>query len=372
MQNIPRDGIPWTIILGGAIVSTLSICVVRKLRQTFLFNSHKNAHASKDKEDACNNKDTLGACSLHSNYCTQERTACTHCILGASYGSVEMKLAPQGVVCQFENMRRNSPIVIPHQSKLSELQIHSEGREDSPLWSPEQLELHNGNLMLSNSSESICTSDSGSEHFSKRDVVLRLRDQLKKRDDMILEMQSQINDQLKIISNQISHITNLQSQLDSTNRDLFEAEREIQRVRKAIADHCVDHGLDISNNYALVEHSNKSIVNIEVPKIACTDTYGAHNDKNQEQRLQHGDAANSSDVNVLKLVEDLDCFPRGSVSQNYSSENMKNLQREIAELKESLEGKNYLLEMYEKQRLELCSQLRELQVKLAAQMSTIL
>ena len=68
---------------------------------------------------------------------------------------------------------------------------------NSPLWvSPEQLDMPNVHLQQFNSSESVCTLDTGSDLFSKRDVIHRLREQLKRRDEMIMEMQAQITDQL--------------------------------------------------------------------------------------------------------------------------------------------------------------------------------
>ena len=68
---------------------------------------------------------------------------------------------------------------------------------NSPLWvSPEQLDMPNVHLQQFNSSESVCTLDTGSDLFNKRDVIHRLREQLKRRDEMIMEMQAQITDQL--------------------------------------------------------------------------------------------------------------------------------------------------------------------------------
>ncbi|KAJ0444895.1 hypothetical protein HanIR_Chr16g0836991 [Helianthus annuus] len=62
------------------------------------------------------------------------------------------------------------------------------------MWSssPDRLELHQKPFHNFNSPESHCISESGSDIYSKREVIQKLRQQLKRCDDMILEMQDQI------------------------------------------------------------------------------------------------------------------------------------------------------------------------------------
>ncbi|KAL5979575.1 hypothetical protein ACLOJK_019481 [Asimina triloba] len=91
----------------------------------------------------------------------------------------------------------------------------------------------------SNSSDSPCMSESGSDILNKREVIDKLRQQLKRRDEMILEMQAQITDLQSSSNAQLMHSTQMQSQVESVNHNLFEAERDIQRLRRAIADQCM-------------------------------------------------------------------------------------------------------------------------------------
>ena len=113
------------------------------------------------------------------------------------------------------------------------------------MWSssPDRLEDPRKTFQYSNCSGSPSVSESGSDIYSKREVIQKLRQHLKKRDEMIMEMQAQIADLKNSLNIQVIQSTNLQSQLDAANRDLFASEREIQHLRKIIADHCVAEAL---------------------------------------------------------------------------------------------------------------------------------
>lgn len=385
MQNVPQEGLNWVVLLGGAIVSTLSVTLGRKLKHALEINRQGDTKTLNEPEGSSAANRTSGVYPLRSNldYCRQGGVVCIHCFPGSSDGAVEMKLGPQDANCQFDNDRHT---ISPKQCKLSEIQIYSESTANSPLWvSPEQLDLPNVHLQQSNSSESVCTSDTGSDLFSKRDVIHRLREQLKRRDEMIMEMQAQITDQLQIINNQISHMTNLQSQLDAANRESFGTEREIQRLRKAIADHCAGHAVDMScssgtmiTNYTMVDHSmSRSIADLQGSTIGSAElcnggTQRFHEQKLQEQRYE----MKTPEVKVWNLVEDLPCISlnrNGEMTKHEDTlESVKDMERELAELKRLVSGKNYLLEAYENQRVELCTQLKELQLKLGTQVANVL
>lgn len=51
---------------------------------------------------------------------------------------------------------------------------------------------------------------------------------------------------------------------------------------------------------------------------------------------------------------------------------MEMLKREVCDLKEVIEGKDFLIQSYKEQKLELCGKIRELQEKLSAQIPNIL
>lgn len=207
--------------------------------------------------------------------------------------------------------------------------------------SPDRLEDPRRPFQYSNSSGSPCVSESGSDIYSKREVIQKLRQHLKKRDEMIMEMQAQIADLKSSLNIQVTQSTNLQSQLDAANRDLFESEREIQHLRKIIADHCVAEALS------------------------------------HEKPLQAGhwqsDAANGhSNGYADGSVDDPELHSVGIEKRKGEVERVEMLKKEVVELKEVIEGKDFVLQSYKEQKVELCSKIRELQEKLSAQVPNIL
>jgi regulator of replication initiation timing len=120
------------------------------------------------------------------------------------------------------------------------------------MWSssPDRLEdPRKATFQYSNCSGSPSISESGSDIYSKREVIQKLRQQLKRRDEMIMEMQAQIAELKNSLAIQATENTGLQSQLDATNRDLFESEREVQHLRKIVADHCVADSLSLDKAF---------------------------------------------------------------------------------------------------------------------------
>ncbi|XP_028961342.1 uncharacterized protein LOC126621458 isoform X6 [Malus sylvestris] len=181
-----------------------------------------------------------------------------------------------------------------------------------------------------------CMSESGSDIFSKREVIQKLRQQLKRRDDMILEMQDQIVELQSSLNAQLAHSTNLQSQLDSANGDFFDSEREIQRLRKAIADHCVGHA--------------------------------SPNDRSSHVTIWQPEERNGYVNGFPDGESNFDATERGRGDE----ERVEMLNREVGELKEVMEGKEYLLQSYKEQKAELSLKIKELQQRLNSQLPNIL
>lgn len=212
-------------------------------------------------------------------------------------------------------------------------------KENGTVWasSPDRLEMpQKPFLHHSNCSDSPCVSESGSDIFSKREVIQKLREQLKRRDDMILEMQDQIVELQNSLNAQLAHSTHFQSQLDAANRDLFDSEREIQRLRKAIADHCVGH---VSSN-----------------------------DKPSPTTIWQSEVRNGHRNGCLDGESNFDASEKG----RGDVERVETLRREVGELKEVIEGKEYLLQSYKEQKAELSLKIKELQQKLDSQLPNIL
>lgn len=202
--------------------------------------------------------------------------------------------------------------------------------------SPERGEPPSKPFHQSSNSDSPCVSESGSDIFSKRDVIQKLRYQLKRRDDMVLEMQDRISELQNALNVQMSHSNNLQSQLDSANKELFDSEREIQRLRKAIADHCLAYG-----------DSNEKLSAITSP----SEHINGH-----VNGFFNGDG--KFGLHEKSVVGD--------------EERIEMLKKEITGLKEIIEGKEYLLEGFKEQKVELSTKIKELQQRLDSQLPHIL
>ncbi|RZC73942.1 hypothetical protein C5167_049423 [Papaver somniferum] len=300
------EGPNWILIAGGALLSTLSVRLGYKLKQVM------------DTRRMENNSDSLKGNRISSD----KRKS------GSAEDLVEVK-------CQ-----SNGPMMKETTMPLPLVTIRPEpNRENGVMWStsPDRLELPRKPFHHSNSSDSPCVSESGSDIFTKREVIQKLRHQLKRRDDMIVEMQDQIMELQSSLGAQLTHSSLLQSQLDAANRDLFDSEREIQRLRKAIADHCVGE----------MSHP-------EDPTMA---------------RNWSAEGLSNGHVNGFRDGEnDLEFVARG----RGDIERCGLLKREVGDLKEVIEGKDYLLQNYKEQKVELSLKVRELQQRLASQVPNIL
>lgn len=309
------EGGHWILIAGGALISTLSIRLGYKLKQVLDAKQQEPSNGLKGNGKSMDKKKP-GGYGVRSYSYTQDNDACFNCNPGIV--DVEIKHQPNGQILTESGMALVSAPVY--------------NKENGVIWasSPDRLEQSLKPFHHSNSSESPCVSESGSDIFSKREVIQKLRQQLKKRDDMILEMQDQMVELQNSLNAQISHSTHLQSLLDAANQEIFTSDREIQRLRKAIADHCVGH---VNNGSTGEQPSRSSLV----------DGYanGEHN---------------------MKAVE------RG----RGEGERIEMLRTEVGELKEVIEGKEYLLQSYKEQKAELSVKVRELQQRLDSQLPNIL
>ncbi|CAN6461366.1 unnamed protein product [Victoria cruziana] len=336
--NVHVGGPNWVLIACGALLSTLSIRIGCKLKQALL-DRRSTDDGNLSKGHARANPKRSGACPLHSNaYCfTHDDDRCCHCVSG----QMEAKHASG------EALSRNTDLLPGQLAIVTSVPAEaSDLGEKEAIWvsSPERLELPRRPFHhQSAGSDSPCVSESGSDLFSKREVIYRLRQQLKRRDEMIIEMQARITEQQKFLSERLTHASHLQSQLDAANRELLEADREIQRLRKAIADHCVSadakshHGQLLPGNRKRQNgYANGVVVGLE------TRTLGA--------------------VSIPLMEEGIEA----------DGERVEALKREVAELRDVIDGKDYLLQSYKEQKMELCSKVQELQLRLDSQVPNIL
>lgn len=326
-NSLQGEGPNWILIAGGALLSTLSMRLGYKLKQ--VLDTKEVESSSKDSRGSTKSteKKKLVNGHFHSDaYCVQQDDdGCYNYMSGTT--SLETK------------QQRNNQMPNEHEMALSPVTVSAPeyNKENGVIWqsSPDRLELPQKPFHHSNGSDSPCVSDSGSDIFSKREVIQKLRQQLKRRDDMILEMQDQIAELQNSLSAQLSHSTHVQSLLDAANRDLFDSEREIQRLRKAIADHCVGQ----------VSAYDKP------PSVTIWPTEG-----------RNGHANGYVDVD-----SNMDSSEKGR-----DGDRIELLRREVSELKEVIEGKEYLLQSYKEQKTELSMKIKELQQRLDSQLPNIL
>ncbi|KAJ6744085.1 hypothetical protein OIU79_030407 [Salix purpurea] len=293
-------------------------------------DSKQQANASNSLKGNMKSSDRRSpGCNMHSNMYsfTQDDDGCYNCVAG-NEGIADMKHRSN------DQMLSESDVGLP----LVTVPAAEFTKENGVMWasSPDRLELPPKPFHHSNCSDSPCVSESGSDILSKREVIQKLRQQLKRRDDMILEMQDQILELQNSLNAQLTLASNLQSQINAANRDLFDSEREIQRLRKAIADHCVKQ-VGINN------------------KPSAITTWPS------EARNGHANGYFDGDSNF-------ESFEKGGGDV----ERIEKLKREVGELKEVIEGKGYLLQSYKEQKTELSMKIKELQLRLDSQLPNIL
>ncbi|MBA0844020.1 hypothetical protein Goarm_001152, partial [Gossypium armourianum] len=335
-KNFQGEGPNWILIAGGALLSTLSVRLGYKLKQALDIKQQDNATASL-KGRLVSGMELLIEGDRQVADCIQ---TCTHLL---------KKMMVVSTACQFglktgaENIEKHPPNgqILPESEvalPLVTVPTSDFSKDNGVMWasSPDRLELPPRPFHHSNCSDSPCVSESGSDIFSKREVIQKLRQHLKRRDDMILEMQDQIMELQNSLNAQVTHSTHLQSQLDAANRDLFDSQREIQRLRKAIADHCVGHG--------------------GTNKMTSIDT------------AWPSDIRNGHANGYLDVESNSDSPEKG----RGDGERIEMLKREVGELKEVIEGKEYLLQSYKEQKLELSMKIKELQQRLDSQLPNIL
>ncbi|XP_073294080.1 uncharacterized protein [Primulina huaijiensis] len=318
-----QEGVPnWILVAGGALLSTLSIHLGYKLKQ--FLDTRQTVTRS---QSLIGNRKPMDR-KKSASFTMHADAFCFHQDEDGSRNVVEVKQNSDGQMMSEPDI--SLPLVTVPTSAFNE--------ENGVMWSssPDRLELPQKPFHQSNSSDSPCVSESGSNIFNKREVIQKLRQQLKRRDDMILEMQDQIAELQNSHSVQLSHCSHLQSLLDAANRDLFDSEREIQRLRKAIADHCVGH----------ISSGEKSPT---VPTWPAEWKNGHTNGFQEIERNSEWSEKTRGDGERIEL-----------------------LKREVSELKELIEGKDYLLKSYKEQKSELSVKIKELQQRLDSQLPNIL
>ncbi|CAL5323572.1 unnamed protein product [Camellia sinensis] len=345
-KSCQGEGSNWILIAGGALLSMLSIRLGYRLKQVLDAKLPDNTCNGLKVNGKSTDRKKSGSCHLQSNgFCfAQDEDGCFNYMSGTQ-GVVEIKQQHNG---QLTEQDVALPLVT-----VGAMEFNKEN-DNGIMWasSPDRLELPQKPFHHSNSSDSPRVSESGSDVFSKREVIQKLRQQLKRRDDMILEMQDQIVELQNSLSTHSSRSSHLQSLLDAANRDLLDSEREIQRLRKAIADHCVGQ---------VGPNNDKPPTVTAVPMWLPSEGGGGRNGNGNGNGNGYG---YHLDMMGSSLEEE-----KGG---RLGGERIEMLKREVVELKEVIEGKEYLLQSYKEQKAELSGKVKELQQRLDSQLPNIL
>ncbi|XP_028752387.1 uncharacterized protein LOC114712086 [Neltuma alba] len=313
------EGPNWLLIAAGALFSTLSFRLGCKLKQAL---DSKQLESARTRKSSSRRKPADNDFQSNGYSLAQDSDGCFSCISGTG-GATALKCQSNG------QMLRESEGALPFVT-VSGAEF---SKENGVLWtsSPDQLELPSKSFHHSNCSDSPCVSESGYDIFSRREVIQKLRQQLKRRDDMILEMQDQIAELQSSLNAQLGLSSHLQLQLDAANRDLFDSRKEIQQLRKAISNHCVGHA----------SHDKSSTITVN--------------------RSGHANGLTDGDNNLELPEEERD-----------DKERIVMLRRQVGELKEVVEGKEFLLQSYKEHKEELSLKIKELQQRLDSQLPNFL
>ncbi|KAM3200716.1 putative protein isoform X1 [Capsicum annuum] len=324
-KGVQSEGPNWVIIAGSALLSTLSVRLGYKLKQVLDSRQQNKTTSSLKGNEKSPDRSKLGNGRLQpSTYYFSQDDGCYNC-----------NTVTGGLEITKQQYNGSDPEMVLPLVTVPAIEFNKENGRAWPT-SPERLELPQKPFHRSNSSESPCVSESGSDIYSKREVIQKLRLQLKRRDETILEMQEQIVELQASLNNQLSLSAHQQSLLDAANRDLFDSEREIQRLRKAIADHCMGQGGSCD-------------------KPPTVPVWPA------EVRYAHTNGH-------LEVDKNSDTSEKG----RGDGERFEMLKREKDELKDVIEGKDYLIKSYKEQTAELSIKVKELQQRLDAQLLNIL
>ncbi|XP_074591418.1 uncharacterized protein LOC141847303 isoform X2 [Curcuma longa] len=278
MNHGQGNGPNWVLVVGGALLSTLSIKLGCQLKRIL-----------DNKQQEKGNKETWKS--------KANRRSSAHQLHSDIY-----------LFAQDEGNRSQFLSVSGADTKTGE--------------PPELLELPWKPCHHSNCSDS-CFSESGSDIYTKKEVIQKLRRQLKRRDETIMEMQSQITEMQNSLRIQMAEAGNLQVQIDAANNELFSSQQEVQRLRKVIADHHI-----------------------------------------AETRKWSPLPANGLVSAYPDSIDDLESHFVVVDKGKGDGEMVEMLKKETSELKEVIEGKDFLLKSYKEQKVELCSTIKELQEKL--------
>ncbi|KAG6468017.1 uncharacterized protein LOC122034664 [Zingiber officinale] len=304
------NGPNWVLVIGGALLSTLSIKLGCQLKRIL-----------DNKQQEKGNKET---------WKSKARRSRAHQLQSDIYLFAQDEGNRSQFLSEISSGGMQSRSSLTEGADLSLPLVKVSGADTKTGEPPELLELPWKPCHHSNCSDSYF-SESGSDIYTKKEVIQKLRRQLKRRDETIMEMQSQITEMQNSLHIQMAEAANLQAQINAANNDLFNSQQEVQRLRKVIADHHIGE----TKHWSPL-HANGLV--------------SAYPDS----------------------CDDLESHFLGVDKGKVDGVMVEMLKKETSELKEVIEGKDFLLKSYKEQKVELCSTIKELQQKLDSLVPDIL
>ncbi|KAG0583316.1 hypothetical protein KC19_3G126400 [Ceratodon purpureus] len=186
---------------------------------------------------------------------------------------------------------------------------------------------------------------------ARREMVHRLRQQIRSRDAMIYDMQTQLADQEQMINMHRNHSADLQECVQAVNAKLFEANLEVQRLHREL----------MAQRAQPIADLDEECIDIAVAEIKRKWVHP----KDFEEIILQARRLNEEVERLEREKEVKDNLAQAKSRQcELLSSKVSSLANELEEIKTAAYGKQRLLEAKEQENLKLASVLQDLQHKL--------
>lgn len=186
---------------------------------------------------------------------------------------------------------------------------------------------------------------------ARREMVHRLRQQIRSRDAMIYDMQTQLSDQEQMVTMHRNHSADLQECVQAISGKLFEANLEVQRLHRELMAQRAQPTADLDEeciDIAVAEIKKKWVHPKDVEEIILQ----ARRLNEEVERLERENEVKDN----LAQAKSRQC--------ELLSMKVSSLATELEEVKTAAHGKQRLLEAKEQENLKLTNILQDLQHKL--------
>ncbi|XP_073391252.1 uncharacterized protein [Physcomitrium patens] len=325
-----KDGPNWFMIAGGAVVMAVSVALGRKK----ILND-----GEKTKERVLNTSARTQASSPHHQDLDETGSMHTYETVhdGTPFWDKSESVAPPQAKFEFRSSKTKRPAPAdssPQVSKcfrqLSHISVCQSNKHSV------QSDAHNSTTLRSGLT-------------ARQEMVHRLRQQIRSRDVMINDMQTQLADH--VITMHRNHSVDLQECVQAISTNLFEANVEVQKLHRELMKQRAQQIGDLDEeciDIAVAEIKRQWVHHKDVEEII-------HESRKLSEEIQRLEREKEAKDNLahakLRQCEIL-------------SKKVSSLATELEEVKRLAQGKQRLLEAKEQENLQLTSVLQELHHKL--------